>query len=122
MTKSKFVNIRQPDGAFSKYIIPNDIISLAEKLPQNISRYFIENNKSSLFKVEELVLSRFRPEGVANAIVLMEEAYNGKRSKRAPISLTPIEEGKFLVNDGNSTTAIACAAGWSHIIGEIEGD
>jgi hypothetical protein len=54
------------------------------------------------------------------AFELMKEASNGQRSKRAPISVIPIENGLYAVEDGNSTVQVLMLVGWKEVPVEIK--
>jgi hypothetical protein len=42
----------------------------------------------------------------------MERAYFGHQERRLPIRIKPLTAATYLVMDGNSTAAVAKAAGW----------
>lgn len=105
----KFV---QPPPGTKGYATP-------EKLPDEPSKYFDVTPDSIMVPVGKLQTIRARPEGIANAEVLMANAYNGFNTKRKPISLKANADGTYTVLDGNSTTAIAAKHGWKNIVGKV---
>jgi hypothetical protein len=86
------------------------------ELPYDIDRYFIPTAGAELLPVANLVTTRARPEGIANAAALMRAAYAGQHPGRAPIAVRPFRDGDFLVRDGNSTVLNAIASGWPRIL------
>lgn len=95
-------------------------MKLAALLPDAPERYFLLAEAHKMIPVGDLVLSRARPKGIANAVALMASAYEGKTAKRIPIQVRTFSADRFLVVDGNSTCIIATAAGWAAIPAEIE--
>lgn len=93
--------------------IPDEITALARSLPEDHPSYFNITPDQSQAPVDRLVLSHYRPEGVANAVRYMAAARNGEIDRRAPINVCPTTDGDWQVLDGNSTATIALAAGWS---------
>lgn len=87
----------------------------SRELPYDVDRYFIPAAGAELLPLENLVMTRARPEGVANAAILMRDAYAGQHPRRAPIAVRALPEGDFLVKDGNSTVLNAIASGWPRI-------
>jgi hypothetical protein len=58
----------------------------------------------------------WRAEGAfAIAIKVVAAAYAGRHERRKPILVEPLEAGRYLVLDGNSTVSVAIAAGWPTI-------
>lgn len=86
-----------------------------DALPYDPGRYFTGVSDSTALPLAVLVRSRARPEGIENARRYMVEAYEGTRGKRAPIAVQPLEDGRFLVTDGNSTLTVAILAGWPDV-------
>jgi len=95
--------------------LPPEITALAQDLPEDAPAYFVTAEGQTELPVDQLVLSHLRPEGVANAVRYMAAARNGRQAPRAPIDVQSMSDGRWLVIDGNSTAAIARAAGWSII-------
>lgn len=101
-------------------LIDADIMALAALLPDAPERYFLLAEAHKMIPVGDLVLSRARPKGIANAVALMARAYEAKAAKRGPIQVRAFSVDRFLVLDGNSTCIIATAAGWATIPAQIE--
>jgi hypothetical protein len=81
-------------------------------LVEDLDRYFLPDGRAIEILLVDLRPSRRRPEGVANAQRLMAAAAVGAHPKRAPINVRRLADGSFLIVDGNSTFAVAKAAGW----------
>lgn len=84
-------------------------------LPEDPWRYFKRSPGVVLLPLGKLKPSRARPQGIVNAGKFMVLAYEGKKSKREPISVRPEEGGKYTILDGNSTYANALMNGWRSI-------
>lgn len=108
------VHVSLADGKTVKVTLDPEIVRSARLLPEAPDRYFLTAG-SLLFPLSELLLTRARPEGIANAVHLMKAAYAGEHSRRPPVEVRKVGEQLYLVEDGNSTTAVAMAAGWSLI-------
>jgi hypothetical protein len=85
-------------------------------LPYEIGKYFLPRAGAFLLPLENLIVTRARPDGIANAGRLMRAAYDGQHSRRAPVSVQAYCAGDFLVEDGNSTVLNAVASNWSHVL------
>lgn len=94
---------------------PNIPRGAARNLPYAPNRYFEIDDLTVPLEVRKLILSRARPDGIANAARLMLAAYEGRHPKRSPISVQPLPDGRFLVRDGNSTVANAVVSGWRDV-------
>jgi hypothetical protein len=105
------IDVRQSDGRIVRVQIAPEIIAAARALPHAPDRYFIIE-RAVLLPVANLLQKRARPEGIANAVKLMAAAYAGYQPRRKPIDVQPLEDGRYLVLDGNSTVSVAVAAGW----------
>jgi len=81
----------------------------------HLDLYFLPDSESVDLPLDKLEPSRRRPTGVLHAAERMEAAAKGEYSRRAPISVTPIGDGRFRIVDGNSTYAVAMEWGWSTI-------
>lgn len=86
-------------------------------LPDCIECYFEEDAASMRIPLASLVSTRLRPEGVANAAVLMRAAAAGEVARRGPIEVARREDGRWDVLDGNSTVAVARLSGWALVPG-----
>jgi len=102
------------------HVSGSEVKQSRQKLPDSPWRYFHKTPGAQLIPVSKLLAARARPEGIANAAAHMQNAFEGKGEKRKPISLRANGDGTFTVLDGNSTTAMARAADWKHIVGRVE--
>jgi hypothetical protein len=109
-------SLAQDCGSISLIEIDLEALGASRELPYEIDRYFIPAAGAELLPVDNLVTTRARPDGVANAALLMRSAYEGRHTRRAPISVRPFRDGDFLVEDGNSTVLNAIASGWRWIL------
>jgi hypothetical protein len=89
-------------------------------LPLQHDRYFVVSPTTLLLPVSMLVFSRARPEGVANANILMREAAAGHHSRRAPIRVRELDDGRWHVIDGNSTALNALFSDWPDIPADVD--
>jgi len=105
------VPVRLSDGLIDEVRLNPDIVRAARLLTDAPNRYFLTSG-SLLLPISELLLTRTRPEGIAHALVLMKAAYDGKHPRRPPVEVEKLADHLYLVHDGNSTTAVAMAAGW----------
>ena len=93
-----------------------------KELPEDHGRYFNTDKADGTVPVDQLKHTRARPSGIANAAKFMRMAFEGLNSKRDPISVRKEADGSFTVLDGNSTLAVAKAAGWSSLpVNVVEG-
>lgn len=90
-------------------------------LPDEHCAYFLATPDQTLLPVSGLVLSHYRPDGVANAVEYLRAARAGEMARRAPIDVQSWGDGKWLVTDGNSTASVAIAAGWSTLPAIVRG-
>src|ERR1700736_3588353 len=97
------VSLQGPNGQIAVVEIPACIVRAARQLPHDPARYFDCDNETILLALPSLVRTRLQLTSVKNAINYMADAYHGRRARRAPISIAPLNEGAFLVVDGNST-------------------
>jgi hypothetical protein len=107
--------VMDPRVGIIRVPVPNDIVAAANQLVHAPERYFKITSNVVFIPAQRLVLSRIRPLGVSRAAKKMTAAYHGYQERRLPISVTPIENEKYLVLDGNSTCAVAIAAGWPEL-------
>ena len=84
-------------------------------LPYDRARYFSDVETALSLPLSALVPGRARPDGISNAWRYMREAYEGRRRRRAPVSVRPTGNGLFVVVDGNSTVSVAALAGWPDV-------
>lgn len=84
-------------------------------LPERPQLYFLPDSLSTSIPLMNLVSVRLRPEGVRNAAALMERAARGEVDRRKPICVSPRPDGKWDVQDGNSTVAVARLSRWNSI-------
>jgi hypothetical protein len=95
--------------------IPEGIIQAARSLPYNPRRYFLIDVGTITLPITVLVQTRARDTGIRNALELMKLAYEGQQAPRAPLTVQAWKGNYYLVLDGNSTLAIARAAGWADV-------
>jgi len=105
----------RPGGGFDYWYPPGETPPPAELVPEDPSKYFTHPPGSRMFNLTDLVATRARPEGIANAEKFLRRAYDGKFPRRAPISVYPNGDGTYSVADGNSTLTTARAHGWKRI-------
>ena len=78
-------------------------------------RYFNRRAGVVLLPLKKLRPTRARPSGIQNAARFMALAYEGKKAKRDPISVSQESDGSYSIVDGNSTYANAMQSGWKSI-------
>ena len=84
------------------------------KLPEDPWKYFEKVPGTIMVSVTKLDTTRARPSGIKNAEKYMKLAYDGKGGRRVPITVRK-KGSRYIVVDGNSTTAIAKKSGWKKI-------
>ena len=93
---------------------------MMHELPYDLNRYFVRTENTV-----EIPLTELTP-GIAHAVEnanrFMREAYDGKRERRAPISVTTLRGGRYGVLDGNSTLVNAVINDWPAILAVVVGD
>lgn len=98
-----------------------DLDSIAAFLPNFVplledhGLYFIHEPRAVNILVANLLSTRLRPEGVRRAAALMERAARGEIDRRKPVSVSLRPDGKWDVQDGNSTVAVARLSRWNSI-------
>jgi hypothetical protein len=111
LTDEQTVSFNQIDSAtFESFV----------ELPLQHDRYFIVGPATVFVEMSRLVFSRARAEGVANANNLMREAAAGHTTRRKPITLRPLPDGRLQVVDGNSTAINGLLSDWYDIPAEFE--
>ena len=90
------------------------------ELPFDLDRYFNRTPNAIEVPLTEIVPGT--PHAIEAAGRFMRQAYDGKRSKRDPITLIPRERGGYKCKDGNSTLANAIANQWPTILAVVEND
>lgn len=95
---------------------------MAKRLPEDPDKYFKRDERTVLLPLDQLDPIRAREKGIRNAAGFMEEARNGTKERRKPISVTKLPSGRYRINDGNSTFAVASKAGWEKIPVHIESE
>jgi hypothetical protein len=73
----------------------------------------------TLVPLANIVPVKVRPKGVVGALPFMIQAANNEIPKRGALLLKANDDGTFSIRDGNSTYAIAEAAGWTDMPGKI---
>lgn len=86
-----------------------------QRLEDNPNLYFDLSQAHTLIPLPQLINTRAREKGIANANKLMQEAAKGTQAKRKPISVRSWDEKLWLVMDGNSTLVNARFSGWQAI-------
>jgi hypothetical protein len=112
--------IMTPGGEVKYHPLSHEVLESIETLPLQHDRYFVIGPAAIFPQISQLVFSRARPDGVANANTLMREAAAGHRDRRAPIRVRSLKDGRWLVIDGNSTAINALFSDWPDIPAEIE--
>jgi hypothetical protein len=108
------------DGEVKYNRIDPLLLETLKPLPFQHDRYFVRGPATTFLPVSMLVFSRARPEGIANANVLMREAAAGLHSRRAPICVRELDDGRWHVIDGNSTALNALLSGWPDIPADVD--
>jgi len=118
-TRGSLDNMQAPFSAstiaLSDVRLDDDVRIVAATLVHEPARYFEMAATDRMIRLDRLVLSRARVDGVASAVGRMAEAFAGRIARRKAVTVRPLKDGRFLVVDGNSTTCIAYAAGWPEI-------
>jgi len=109
---SMTIDILDPSGETYAVQIPDSTARVAAGLRFEPERYFWTDENTITIPVSDLVHTRARPAGIEHAAELMKRAYVGEQNRRAPLLVCRRPDGKYLVLDGNSTAAVALAAGW----------
>jgi uncharacterized protein YoxC len=73
----------------------------------------------TLVPLANIVPVKVRPKGVVKSLEFMVQAGNNEIPKRGSLLLRDNGDGTFSIRDGNSTYAIAEAAGWTDMPGKI---
>lgn len=116
------VDIPMKDGTIMIFEIQMETAKIISELNQPLGCYF-DTSHGVEIPITQLLQSRVRNKGILNAAVLMQQAGQGLLEKRQPISIQPLPEtDKYVVVDGNSTTTIARAAGWTSIWCKIDNE
>jgi len=105
------VRIRRPNGQIDDIGLSSTVVTAARALRYAPERYFVTED-SVFLPVLSLILSRVRPDGISRAVKLMACTYDGLHPRRKPIDIRYLDDTGHLVIDGNSTVAVATAAGW----------
>ena len=108
------------DGKIKYDRIDPTLLESLRPLPLQHDRYFVIGTATICVSVSKLVLGHARPEGIANANILMREAAAGQRSRRVPIRVRELGDGRWYVVDGNSTAMNALFSGWPNIPADID--
>lgn len=87
----------------------------AQTAMTDLSLYFLPDQEAVLLPLDQLRPTRARPEGIENAAKRMDEAAQGLRDRRPPITVRQRADGAYDIVDGNSTYAVAKARGWTHL-------
>jgi hypothetical protein len=93
------------------------------QLPEQHELYFHLDANTRMVPVEDLISSKTPEEnakGAANGAKRMAASAAGEIGRRAPITVRPLPDGKFLVLDGNGTLTAATNYGWRHMPVKLE--
>lgn len=104
------------DGTVLVEYLDVEALGASTDLPFQLNRYFESPPGTATIPLGRLILTRARPEGIANGGRLMRAAFHGQHPRRAPIAIRPYRGGDFLVEDGNSTVINAVASNWPEIL------
>jgi hypothetical protein len=84
-------------------------------LPEQHELYFKLDEHTRMVPIEDLISSKTPEEnikGAANGAKRMAASAAGEIGRRAPITVRPLPDGKYLVLDGNGTLTAATNYGW----------
>lgn len=103
----------ETNKAYAKRI--KNTMSSPTELPEEYNRYFVMDG-ATIVPMENLVSSKTDAQNVQggrNAPILMRAAYDGVLERRAPISVQKMDDGRYLILDGNGTYTGASRYGWT---------
>lgn len=120
MMKIESFPILTSDGEVKYHLFDQNFLTSFKPLPPQHNRYFVVGPATRYLPVSSLVFSRARPEGIANANVLMREAAAGRLDRRVPVSVRRLDNERWHVMDGNSTAINALLSGWEDIPADVE--
>ena len=112
----------EADKAYAKRVIDHLEVS-KDDLPEDHAKYFNVEKAAKTVPIDQLVSTKSEEEnkqGGANAPARMWAASQGILSKRDPITVRPIEGGKYQVVDGNGTFTAAKGLGWKTLPVQLE--
>src|SRR5215472_4400889 len=92
-------------------------------LPEDHANYFKLDANTQIVPIADLISSKTPEEnakGATNGAKRMAASARGELGKRAPITVRPLENGKFLVLDGNGTMTAASNYGWKNLPVKLE--
>jgi len=92
-------------------------------LPEQHELYFNLDANTRMVPIEDLISSKTPEEnakGAANGAKRMAASAAGEIGRRAPITVRPLPDGKYLVLDGNGTLTAAQNYGWRHMPVKME--
>lgn len=84
-----------------------------KNLPYELDRYFEKTDDTVEVELSKLIPGT--PHAAISANRFMRLAYDGKKAKRAPITVVMLPSGEYKVLDGNSTLMNAAAYDWPTI-------
>lgn len=102
-------------GCERRVVLPVTIVDEARQLAEAHDQFFTRGESCEVVPISALVWSRLRLPAVLSATSLMCRCAEGTQERRAPISLQELDDGHFLVLDGNFTAAVCLAVGWRTI-------
>ena len=95
----------------------------ARSLPEEPRLYFYPLDGVEFVPLARLVPSKSpesQPDSVARAEERMRAAAEGTATRRQPISVRQLPDGRYLITGGNATFGAALRAGWSAIPATVE--
>jgi len=105
----------EDDKTFAKRVV--DKRPTPKELPEKHEDYF-KMKRATVMPIDKLVSSKSDEEnrqGGTNGAKRMAAAAKGELSKRAPLSVEPMGDGKYLITDGNGTYTSVKDYGWKAI-------
>lgn len=109
------LRIRNESGNVDEMRIDPGLVDRMAPLLEMAAWYFDLSIEHRMIPLGLLVASRARPNGVISANGLMSQAASNLVAKRSPITVSPLDDETFLVEDGNSTFVNALVSGWATI-------
>lgn len=100
------------DGVERQEVLSPAVVSAAKGLAESYEIFFSGTEGCERIPVASLVWSRLRQDSVAAAVSIMRRCAQAAHERRMPISVQELDDGRYLVLDGNSTAAVCFAAGW----------
>lgn len=112
----------ETEKAFAKRVV--DKRPTPDSLPENYSAYFNTEKATHTVPLDKLISTKPAEENAKsapNAAKRMMAATTGELSKRDPISVTAIADGRYKIEDGNGTYSAAKQFGWKQMPVQVVG-